>query len=121
MVKGLSNEEKKNVNDKEIVQLFSERNEDAVSEAKKRYENYCMYIANNVLRNRQDAEECVNDALLSAWNSIPPNDPENLKTYLGKLVRETAINRYIQLLSRNLYCAVKSYCCLMKVFWLREL
>ncbi len=86
--------EEKNVNDKEIVQLFRERNEDAVSEAKKRYEDYCMYIANNVLHDRRDAEECFNDALLSAWNSIPPNDPENLKTYFGKLVRETAINRF---------------------------
>lgn len=82
------------MNDREIVNLFRDRNEDAVSEAKKRYEDYCLYIANNVLRNRQDAEECVNDALLSAWNSIPPQNPENLKTYLGKLVREAAINRW---------------------------
>ncbi|MBO4869840.1 MAG: sigma-70 family RNA polymerase sigma factor [Clostridia bacterium] len=94
MVKGLSTMEEKNVNDKEIVKLFRERNEDAVSEAKKRYEDYCLYIANNVLRDRRDAEECFNDALFAAWNSIPPQNPENLRTYLGKLVRETAVNRY---------------------------
>ena len=53
-----------------------------------------MYIAKNVLQNEQDAEECFNDALLSVWNSIPPHKPENLKTYIGKLVHETAIDRW---------------------------
>ncbi|MBP5271008.1 MAG: RNA polymerase sigma factor [Clostridia bacterium] len=53
-----------------------------------------MYIANNVLRDRLDAEEVFNDALLAAWNSIPPQNPANLKTYLGKLTREIAINRW---------------------------
>lgn len=52
-----------------------------------------MYIAQNVLSNRGDAEECVSDVLLAAWNSIPPQKPENLKTYLGKLTRRIAINR----------------------------
>ena len=74
--------------------MFLDRNEDAVSEAKKQYEDYCMYIANNVLRDRLDAEEVFNDALLAAWNSIPPQNPANLKTYLGKLTREIAINRW---------------------------
>jgi len=82
------------VNDQAIVQRFLERDEDAISEAKKQYENYCMYIANNVLHDRQDSEECMNDALLAAWNSIPPQKPENLRTYLGKLIREIAINRW---------------------------
>ncbi len=82
------------MNDKEIVKLFWDRNEDGVMEAKRRYEDYCMYIANNVLHDRRDSEECFNDALFAAWNSIPPQNPENLKTYLGKLVRETAINRF---------------------------
>jgi RNA polymerase sigma-70 factor (ECF subfamily) len=53
-----------------------------------------MYIANNVLRDRLDAEEVFNDALLAAWNSIPPQNPAKLKTYLGKLTREIAINRW---------------------------
>ena len=82
------------MDDRAIVQMFLDRNEDAVSEAKKQYEDYCMYIANNVLRDRLDAEEVFNDALLAAWNSIPPQNPANLKTYLGKLTREIAINRW---------------------------
>ena len=77
-----------------IVGLFRDRDENAIAEAKKRYEAYCMYIANNILTSRQDAEECVNDVLLAAWNSIPPQEPKNLKTYLGKLTRETAIDRF---------------------------
>jgi RNA polymerase sigma-70 factor (ECF subfamily) len=82
------------VKDCEIVRLFRERDEAALSEAKKKYESYCSYIAMNVLGDRLDAEECVNDALLAAWKSIPPHNPENLKTYLGKLVRETAVDRW---------------------------
>ena len=82
------------MDDRAIVQMFLDRNEDAVSEAKKQYEDYCMYIANNVLRDRLDAEEVFNDALLAAWNSIRPQNPANLKTYLGKLTREIAINRW---------------------------
>ena len=82
------------MNDAEIVVKFLKRDEDAVADAKKEYEDYCMYIANNILHDRRDSEECVNDALLAAWNSIPPQEPENLRTYLGKLVREIAVNRF---------------------------
>lgn len=81
------------MDDELIVRLFYDRDESAITEAKKRYESYCMYIACNILHSRQDAEECVNDALLAAWNSIPPQKPENLRSYLGKLIRETAIDR----------------------------
>ena len=82
------------MNDQAIVQKFWDRDEDAISETKKQYEAYCLYIANNVLQNAQDAEECLNDALYAAWKSIPPHRPENLKTYLGKLIREIAVNRW---------------------------
>lgn len=82
------------MNDQAIVQKFWDRNEDAINDSKKQYEDYCLYIANNVLHDRLDAEEVFNDALLAAWNSIPPQNPANLKTYLGKLTREIAINRW---------------------------
>lgn len=82
------------MNDQAIVSMFWERNEDAIGESKKQYEDYCLYIANNVLHNRQDSEECLNDALLAAWKSIPPHKPENLKTYIGKLIHEIAIDRW---------------------------
>lgn len=82
------------MNDETIVREFLDRNEDAVAESKKRYGTYCLCIAENILHDKADAEECLNDALLAAWNSIPPQRPKNLKTYLGKLVREVAIDRW---------------------------
>ena len=54
--------------DRAIVELFRKRDEDAIVEARKRYKDYCIYIANNVLHDDQDAEECLNDTLLAAWN-----------------------------------------------------
>lgn len=80
------------MNDSEIVRLFLDRDESAPAEAQKVYGEYCRCIARNVLRDDRDVEECVNDALLAAWESIPPHRPENFKTYLGKLVREFAVD-----------------------------
>lgn len=79
--------------DTEIVGLFLNRDEKAISETEKLYGAYCRYVAMNLLGSREDADECVNDALNAAWNSIPPNEPENLRTYLGKLTREISIDR----------------------------
>ena len=81
------------MNDSEIVRLFLDRDVSAPAEAQRVYGDYCLYIARNVLQDDRDAEECLNDALLAAWESIPPQRPKNLKTYLGKLVREFAIDR----------------------------
>ena len=78
--------------DDEIVKLFWERNEQAITEAKDQYAQYCLYIAENVLHDRQDSEECLNDVLFQAWKSIPPERPMNLKTYLGKLTRNAAVD-----------------------------
>ncbi len=82
------------MDDQLIVQMFRDRDENAVTEARRRYETYLMYIAENIIHDRQDAEECLNDALLAAWRSIPPQSPEDLRTYLGKLTRRIAINRW---------------------------
>ena len=78
--------------DDEIVRLFFDRNEIAIAESKKEYGKYCLYIAQNLLHDFSDSEECVNDVMLAAWNSIPPQRPANLRTYLGKLTRETAVD-----------------------------
>lgn len=80
--------------DDQIVQKFIDRDEEAIAESRKNYETYCLRIAENILYNKEDAEECFNDALLAAWNSIPPQRPNNLKTYLGKLVRQISIDRW---------------------------
>lgn len=81
------------MNDKEIVQLFLERDEAAIKVANEKYRSYCMKIAESITNSPEDAEECVNDALMRAWESMPPNSPEMLSTYLGKLTRNIAINR----------------------------
>lgn len=80
--------------DKEIVDLFLNRNEDALVQTEKKYGSFCKFIAKNVLSLQEDAEECVNDALLTVWNKIPPIIPESLKAFLGKLVRDIAITKY---------------------------
>ena len=78
----------------EIIELFWNRDESAITAAADTYGSYCYCIAYNILNSQEDAEECVNDTWLSAWNSIPPQRPEQLSTYLGKLTRNFALNRY---------------------------
>lgn len=79
--------------DDEIIRLLFGRDEEAIIVLSGEYGSYCTAIAMNILGVREDADECVNDAFLSAWNTIPPNSPEKLSAYLGKLVRNNAINR----------------------------
>lgn len=85
------------MDDKQIVDLYWERSETAISETAKKYGRYCHYIAFNVLHNDEDSEECVNDTYLNAWNSMPPHRPSVLKTFLGKLTRNISLNKYKQL------------------------
>ncbi len=80
--------------DSKIVELYLQRNENAIKETKEKYEKYCSYIANNILNSALDAEECVSDTYLTTWNSIPPSKPNSLKAYVGKIVRNIALNRY---------------------------
>ena len=81
------------MDDSVIIEMFRSRFEDAIKEVQKKYGDYCFRIAFEIIRNREDAEECVNDALLRAWESIPPNEPEHLGAYLGRIVRNLAIDR----------------------------
>ncbi len=80
--------------DEAIVQLFWDRDEKAIAATAEKYGPYCMSIAGNILGNSEDAEECINDAYLNTWNSIPPHRPQMLSTYLGKIVRNLSFNRY---------------------------
>lgn len=80
--------------DKQIIALFWDRSENAISETAQKYGRYCHYIANGILQNDEDAAECVNDTWLRAWNAIPPKRPNNLRTFLGKITRNLALNRY---------------------------
>lgn len=80
--------------DKQIVDLFWERSESAISETQRKYGKYCYFIAHNILYNIEDSEECVNDTYMRAWNSMPQQRPSVLKTFLGKITRNLALNRY---------------------------
>lgn len=83
--------------DKRIVDLFFARDERALTETRQKYSRYLHRVAHNVLQNRQDAEECVNDTYLRAWNAIPPHRPTRLSVYLGKIARRLALDRYAAL------------------------
>ncbi len=80
--------------DRAIIALYQARDEQALAETHRTYGNYCMSIAMGILGRRADAEECVNDTLLRAWQTIPPKDPPSLKLYLGRIIRNLAISRY---------------------------
>lgn len=82
------------MNDEMIVELYLKRNEVAIQETEKKYGNYLRTIAYNILSNIEDSKESVNDVLLNAWNSIPPQKPNILSTYLVKLTRRASIDVY---------------------------
>ena len=79
--------------DAQIVALYWQREEAAVAESDKKYGQYCRRIARNILENEADAEECVNDTWLKAWNAIPPQRPAKLSVFLGRITRNLALNR----------------------------
>ena len=80
--------------DQDILDKFYDRCEDAITLSLDRYGNYCASIAGNILDSREDARECVNDAMLRAWNTIPPAKPEKLRLYLGRITRNLALDRW---------------------------
>ena len=82
------------MDDKQIIRLFFERSEQAITELSQKYGALYLQLADNILNDHQDAEECVNDTYLGAWNSIPPQRPNHLAAYLGKITRNLALNRY---------------------------
>ncbi len=94
-------EEHRILDDKEIIALYQSRDENAIRQTEKKYSNYLTTIALNILGNREDSEECVNDTYLKARNTIPPNIPAVLKAYLGKITRELSIDRLRKKTSRK--------------------
>ena len=79
--------------DSQIIDLFFERSEQAVEELNRKYGKTVRKTAANLLQNVQDAEECVNDAYLGVWNSIPPHRPESLVSYVCKISRNLAVSK----------------------------
>ena len=81
------------MDDSQIIELYLQRNTDAVSETAKKYGTYCLAIAERILHNTEDAEECVNDTWLQAWNAIPPQNPNVLRLFLAKITRNLSFDR----------------------------
>lgn len=77
--------------DKKIIELYFARNEKAIFESQQKYGSFCRAIAWNLLSNREDSEECVNDTMHAAWNAIPPTRPDSLRAFLGGITRKLAL------------------------------
>lgn len=80
--------------DREIVDLYWNRIETAITETEKKYGSYCYAIANRILEDEEDTKESVNDTWMAAWNAMPPHRPSILSTFLGKLTRRISLDRW---------------------------
>lgn len=82
------------IDDEKIIDLFFERDQQGIRELDIKYGKICHNLSYNIVNSRQDAEECVNDAYLGAWNAIPPTRPNPLLSYIVKIVRNISIKIY---------------------------
>lgn len=82
------------MDDSRIIELFFARSEQAITELSHKYGAVCRRVAENILNDRLDAEECLNDAYLAVWNAIPPQRPDPLLSYVCRIVRNQALKRY---------------------------
>lgn len=80
--------------DHQIIELYWQKNTEAISETADKYGAYCFTIADNILHNTEDSEECVNDTWLHAWNAMPPQRPAVLRMFLAKITRNLAFDRF---------------------------
>lgn len=81
------------MDDLQIINLYFERNENAIKETDTKYGKLCFSIARNVLNNEADSEECVNDTYLSVWNTIPPTRPNSFSAFISKITRNLSLKR----------------------------
>ena len=84
----------KPLSDADIVALYFARDEQAIRRTDEQYGRFCHRLAMHILHSEQDAEECVSDTYLKAWNTIPPTRPSSLQAFLGRIVKNLSINRY---------------------------
>ena len=82
------------MDDKQILDLYWERSEAAISETSKKYGKYCRYIAFNILHNDEDSEECVNDTYFAVWNAIPNERPNRFSAFISRITRNLALKKY---------------------------
>lgn len=91
---GLNLENELRCEDKLIIEFYINRSEEAIVQSEAKYGAYCSRIAMNILSDKRDAEECVSDALYAAWERIPPENPNSLRAFLGRITRNLAISKY---------------------------
>ncbi len=82
------------LSDETIIELYWRRDEQAIRETDIKYKAFLLSVANNIVSDRRDSEECLNDTYVGTWNSIPPARPTLLKSFLAKIMRRVAINRF---------------------------
>ena len=82
------------ISDAEIIELYFQRCESAIRQTEKKYGKYLYTVAYNILRSNEDSEECVSDTYLKTWNAIPPTRPTVLRSFLAKITRGVALDRY---------------------------
>lgn len=80
--------------DEQIIALYWKRDDQAISQSDAKYGRYCFSIAQHILENLQDSEECVNDTWLHAWNAMPPHKPNALRMFFAKITRELSFDRF---------------------------
>lgn len=91
------------MDDKQIIDLYFSREEQAIQETDYMYGSFCRRIAMNILSIREDAEECVNDTYFSVWSQIPPTIPESFKAFLGRITRNISISRFRAMRAKKRY------------------
>lgn len=95
------------MDDKQIIDLYFQRNETAITETATKYGAFCHKIALNILSIREDAEECVNDTYHSVWNQIPPTNPCSFRAFLGRITRNISISRFRALRAKKRYNGIE--------------
>lgn len=93
--------------DKDIIELYFKRDEQAIKETSNKYGAFCYRIAMNVLSIKEDADECVNDTYLAAWKQIPPTNPQSFCSFLGRITRNISISRFRSIRAKKRYNGIE--------------
>ncbi len=89
-----ANDPSRNLSDSSIISMYWDRNENAIKATDEKYGKYLYTISYNILKNKLDSEECINDTYLTTWNRIPPERPNVLQRFLSKITRDISVDRY---------------------------
>ena len=94
---GIFNRMARSLSDEEIVELYWQRDESAISHTDIKYRRYLFTVSYNILGSNEDSEECINDTYIGTWNAIPPERPSCFKAFLTTIMRRVSINKYNEL------------------------